>query len=68
LDAPKSVAFTADEVDSNAAMAISGTQDEALAAVLRGAGFADVTTWRDEDGDLRGLAARLPGFRAPNVS
>jgi release factor glutamine methyltransferase len=47
---------------------IGGTQDDALAPDLRRAGFADVTTWRDEDGDLRGLAACLPGLRVGSVS
>jgi release factor glutamine methyltransferase len=47
---------------------IGGTQDEALTPDLRRAGFADVTTWRDEDGDLRGLAARLTDSRVATVS
>jgi release factor glutamine methyltransferase len=37
---------------------VGGDQDEALAPTLAAAGFADVTPWYDEDGDLRGIAAR----------
>ena len=37
---------------------VGGAQDEALAPVLSAAGFDDVAGWRDEDGDLRGIAAR----------
>jgi release factor glutamine methyltransferase len=47
---------------------IGGAQDDALAPDLRCAGFTDVTTWRDEDGDLRGLAAHLAGSRVATVS
>ncbi len=36
---------------------IGGEQDAGLAAALAAAGFGDTTTWRDEDGDLRGLTA-----------
>jgi release factor glutamine methyltransferase len=36
---------------------LGGEQDEWLAPVLDLNGFADVHTWRDEDGDLRGLSA-----------
>ncbi len=39
---------------------VGGTQDEGLAPVLSAAGFVDVESWRDEDGDLRGIGARLP--------
>jgi release factor glutamine methyltransferase len=37
---------------------LGGQQDRRLAPVLDGWGFASVTTWSDEDGDVRGLAAR----------
>jgi release factor glutamine methyltransferase len=40
---------------------VGGVQDESLGSALSAAGFVDVTAWRDEDGDLRGIAAR----RAP---
>jgi release factor glutamine methyltransferase len=36
---------------------VGGDQDAALTPTLRARGFGDVTTWSDEDGDLRGLAA-----------
>jgi release factor glutamine methyltransferase len=38
---------------------LGGDQDEQLFPALATAGFESVTGWRDEDGDLRGLAARL---------
>jgi release factor glutamine methyltransferase len=38
---------------------VGGDQDVALAPTLSAAGFASVTPWYDEDGDLRGLAAQL---------
>lgn len=38
---------------------IGGDQDEALASTLTTAGFDSITQWRDDDGDLRGVAARL---------
>jgi release factor glutamine methyltransferase len=38
---------------------LGGRQDEALAPVLAPSGFGDVESWRDDDGELRGLAARL---------
>jgi release factor glutamine methyltransferase len=38
---------------------VGGDQDEALAPALSTAGFATVIPWRDDDGDLRGIAARL---------
>jgi release factor glutamine methyltransferase len=37
---------------------LGGDQDERLAPALAAAGFADVEPWYDDDGDLRGLAAR----------
>jgi release factor glutamine methyltransferase len=37
---------------------LGGEQDVALAPALAAAGFADVEPWHDDDGDLRGLAAR----------
>lgn len=39
-------------------MEVGGRQDEVLAPDLSAAGFVDVDPWRDEDGDLRGIAAR----------
>lgn len=41
---------------------IGGDQDRLLTPLLEGHG-AEVSTWTDEDGDLRGLAARWPGPR-----
>lgn len=38
---------------------VGGDQDEALAPALSAAGFTTVTPWHDDDGDLRGFAARL---------
>lgn len=38
---------------------VGGAQDRTLATTLRASGFGATTTWRDEDGDLRGLAAQL---------
>ena len=38
-----------------------GDQDAALAPALASAGFGEVTPWWDEDGDLRGIAARAGG-------
>ena len=37
---------------------LGGDQDEVLAPTLLASGFASWSTWHDEDGDLRGLAAR----------
>ncbi len=37
---------------------VGGTQDHELAAALGPAGFAWWESWHDDDGDLRGLAAR----------
>jgi release factor glutamine methyltransferase len=37
---------------------IGGEQDAGLAPALAAAGLGAVATWRDEDGDLRGLTAR----------
>ena len=37
---------------------VGGTQDELLAPALAAAGFVDMVPWSDEDGDLRGIAAR----------
>lgn len=36
---------------------VGGDQDDVLAPVLEAARFAEVATWDDEDGDLRGLSA-----------
>lgn len=38
---------------------VGGEQDDALAGPLEAAGFGSVESWADEDGDLRGVAARL---------
>jgi release factor glutamine methyltransferase len=38
---------------------LGGEQDVQLAATLGEAGFGPATSWADEDGDLRGVAARL---------
>lgn len=40
-------------------MELGGEQDELLATDLASSGFGDVEPWRDHDGDLRGMAARL---------
>ena len=37
---------------------VGGQQDELLAPDLAAVGFSTVSPWGDEDGDLRGLAAR----------
>lgn len=37
---------------------LGGHQDRELTPALAAAGFCEVETWSDEDGDLRGLAAR----------
>jgi hypothetical protein len=37
---------------------LGGDQDRALAPTLVAGGFANVEPWHDDDGDLRGLAAR----------
>jgi release factor glutamine methyltransferase len=42
---------------------VGGDQDAALAPTLAAHGFDAVTTWCDEDGDLRGLAGCLPSSR-----
>jgi release factor glutamine methyltransferase len=42
---------------------VGGHQDEALAPTLAANGFGFVTPWRDDDGDLRGIAARAAGSR-----
>ena len=36
---------------------VGGDQDEALMTILKARGFGAVSTWFDEEGDLRGLAA-----------
>lgn len=38
---------------------IGGDQDGSIGPILAGAGFGSPTFWRDEDGDLRGVMARL---------
>ena len=40
---------------------VGGEQDRALAGPLAALGFTDIAAWHDEDGDLRGIAARLRG-------
>lgn len=40
---------------------VGGDQDEMLAPILAAAAFDLVTPWRDDDGDLRGLASRATG-------
>lgn len=39
---------------------LGGDQDIGLEPALAGSGWTDTTTWTDEDGDLRGLSARVP--------
>ena len=43
---------------------LGGDQDRLLAPTLHAAGFGSVRTWSDDEGDLRGLAARLRGSPA----
>jgi len=38
---------------------LGGSQDEALVPTLESAGFERIKPWRDDDGDLRGVSARL---------
>jgi release factor glutamine methyltransferase len=38
---------------------VGGEQDHILATDLERSGFHAITSWRDDEGDLRGLAARL---------
>jgi len=38
---------------------VGGDQDEALEPALATAGFEPVTSWRNDDGDLRGVVARF---------
>jgi release factor glutamine methyltransferase len=42
---------------------VGGDQDEALLPTLATSGNATVTPWCDDDGDLRGIAARLDPAR-----
>jgi release factor glutamine methyltransferase len=42
---------------------VGGDQDELVIPSLTAAGFAAPASWRDEDGDLRGVAARMPAAR-----
>jgi release factor glutamine methyltransferase len=42
---------------------LGGEQDRALSQTLTASGFDAMTSWFDEDGDLRGLAARASGRR-----
>ena len=45
--------------DGTLLLELGGDQDQLLAARLERLGFDDVCTWVDEDGDVRGLEARL---------
>jgi release factor glutamine methyltransferase len=45
---------------------VGGNQDEALAPDLAAAGFSDVESWWDDDGDLRGVAAEAYGRPPPS--
>jgi hypothetical protein len=38
---------------------VGGAQDREMHSALTDHGFGDVSSWCDEDGDLRGVAARL---------
>jgi release factor glutamine methyltransferase len=40
---------------------LGGDQDRALGSDLAASGFANVESWRDEDGELRGVAAQARG-------
>ena len=40
---------------------IGADQDVAVARLLTAAGFVDIATWTDDDGDLRGIEARRAG-------
>lgn len=42
---------------------VGGDQDEQLVPSFAGAGFTAPASWHDEDGDLRGLTARMPAAR-----
>ncbi|HUY23252.1 MAG TPA: HemK family protein methyltransferase [Acidimicrobiales bacterium] len=44
---------------------VGGAQDEALRPTLSTAGFGRAEAWWDEDGELRGLAARAPTGPGP---
>ena len=44
---------------------LGADQDATLAGALAGSGFDATETWLDEDGDLRGLAARASGHHRP---
>lgn len=44
---------------------LGGEQDRAVAVHLEAAGFERPEAWRDHDGDLRGVAARLGGYPPP---
>jgi release factor glutamine methyltransferase len=38
---------------------VGGDEDDALTPMLRSRGFVAVTPWRDDEGDLRGIAAQI---------
>jgi release factor glutamine methyltransferase len=42
---------------------VGADQDQTLRPALAGLGYDSLSTWFDEDGDLRGLAARATGWR-----
>ncbi len=44
---------------------LGGEQDRSMAPLLEAAGFDRPDAWRDDDGDLRGVAARLGGYPLP---
>jgi release factor glutamine methyltransferase len=44
---------------------IGGCEDEGVRSDLEKAGFSNVSTWSDQDGDLRGIQAQL--LRAPST-
>ncbi len=62
LDVVRSVVAAAAEVLRSGGwllIELGGEQDEIIEPQLTDCGFAEVSAWFDQDGDLRGLAARL---------
>jgi methylase of polypeptide subunit release factors len=43
---------------------IGGRQDELLAPEMADRGFSSILTWRDEDGDLRGICGQAATRRS----